>query len=721
MLVNTTDLKLLDQANNIIEFPSLANSLYFPATLADTYNPSLVVRNQTDIIRLTELNGFVAIKDGVVNPNSYFQTTPTRITLKNGYYIELQSKIFSGSPLITYYLYDLYDNYGNLIGDGESFVRNDQIGTGNDQFRDAGVVALYDDTNDRYLIGSFATRLQSGYTYVDFYFATSSNYGLNATTVFITGALPPEYTWEPFDMLNGNGGQYRCKLTMINADKIGDYTTPIVTSDPDDFDRISEQASLLSYFQNAPLGEPVTVAWSGDNWLTMTATKNPEPDTKDYLLDLRFRYALTESIIYSYTARIQLEDYRHIPYLSFIVDDENEVAVFDCVTYYSASQSDPDPHWGYLGRNQTEAAMHALWLWLQASIVTPESDSPYNGGTTDNGGEGGNPIPQDDMPKPSLPSLDAANLGFFTVYNFTDSDETQLQAIADFLWSDNVLDNFKKYFNNFSDNIFALYILPYTPATLPTKNFKVGRMESEDITGVKYLVSRYVDLPMGEVRVDPRWTSYVDYAPYTRFELYLPGIGIHSIDADDIMSPANRNGVLNAEQGSVISLKYTLDLFTGIVVAFVFIAGQMRYQFSGKVGQTIPISGENYSSMVTAFISGAASLASTIASGGLSAPLAGAAVAGTIAAQKPEVYRSGNMSGDVSLMSERTPYLIRHVPNKPEIAEQEKFTGFPSYKTGKVRDFGGYLEALEIHVEELNCCEEERDKIRSLFKSGVIL
>lgn len=542
-------------------------------------------------------------------------------------------------------------------------------------------------------------------------------------SVYLNGVdiTPPSYDWVPFDALNGNGGQYRCKLTMINADKIGDYTIPIITSDRNDFDRISEQASLLSYFQNAPLGEPVTVAWSGDNWLTMTATKNPEPDTKDYLLNLQFRYALTDSIIYSYTARVQLEDYRHIPYLSFIVDDEAEVAVFDCVTYYSASVGDPDPHWGYLGREQTEAAMHALWLWLQGSIVTPESDSPFNGGTTDNGGEGGNPIPQDDMPRPSLPSLDAANLGFFTVYNFTESDETQLQDIAEFLWSDNVLDNFKKYFNNFSDNIFALYILPYTPATLPTKNFKVGRMESEDITGVKYLVSRYVDLPMGEVRVDPRWTSYVDYTPYTRFELYLPGIGIHSIDADDIMSPANRDGVLNAEQGSMISIKYTLDLFTGIVVAFVFIDGQMRYQFSGKVGQTIPITGENYSSMVSTFISGAASLASTIASGGLSAPLAGAAVAGTIAAQKPEVYRSGNMSGDVSLMSERTPYLIRHVPNKPEILEQEKFTGFPSYKTGKVRDFGGYLEALEIHVEELNCCEEERDKIRSLFKSGVIL
>lgn len=574
---------------------------------------------------------------------------------------------------------------------------------------------ILDETNNNvYFIHSWGANSQV---------ATASSWSSGSISMsdFLSGSTPIVYNWEAFDTLNGNGGQYRCKLTMINADKIGDYTTPIVTSDRDDFDRISEQASLLSYFQNAPLGEPVTVAWSGDNWLTMTATKNPEPDTKDYLLNLQFRYALTESIIYNYTARIQLEDYRHIPYLSFIVEDEQELAVFDCVTYYSASQSDPDPHWGYLGREQTDAAMHALWLWLHDSIGDPESDSPFNGGTTDNGGEGGNPTPQDDMPRPSLPSLNAANLGFFTVYNFTDSDETQLQAIAQFLWSDNVLDNFKKYFNNFSDNIFALYILPYTPSTLPTKNFKVGRLESETITGVKYLVSRYVDIPMGEVKVDPRWTSYVDYSPYTRFELYLPGIGIHSIDADDIMSPANSDGVLNFEQGSLISIKYTVDLFTGIVVAFVFINGQMRYQFSGKVGQTIPISGENYNSMVTAFITGAASLASSIASGGLSAPLAGAAVAGTITAQKPDVYRSGNMSGDVSLMSEKTPYLIRHVPNKPEIIEQERYTGFPSYKTGKVKDFGGYFEAEEIHVEGISCTEDERDELIELFKSGVIL
>lgn len=627
----------------------------------------------------------------------------------------------------------------SITGDTVYCCDNTWIGKESAQVNSSGFAGLPTNSNRWYFYDENSCDRSSQSTYDNNFTVNDRRYiapwGLSSTyptiavlldysgTVYLNevNITIPTYIWHPFDTLNGNSGQYRCKLTMINEDKIGDYTTPTITSDIGDFDRISEQASLLSYFQNAPLGEPVTVAWSGDNWLTMTVTKNPEPDTKDYLLNLQFRYALTQSIIYSYNARIQLEDYRHIPYLSFILDDDEEVAVFDCVTYYSASAGDPNPHWGYLGRNQTEAAMHALWLWLQDSLGSPESDSPFNGGTTDNGGEGGNPTPQDDMPRPSLPSLDAANLGFFTVYNFTDSDETQLQSIADFLWSDNVLDNFKKYFTNFSDNIFALYILPYTPSTLPTKNFKVGHMESETITNVKYLVSRYVDIPMGKVKVDPRWTSYVDYSPYTRFELYLPGIGIHSIDADDIMSPANSNGVLKRTQGSTISIKYTLDLFTGIVVAFVFIDSQMRYQFSGKVGQTIPISGENYNSMVTAFITGAASLASSIASGGLSAPLAGAAVAGTITAQKPEVYRSGNMSGDVSLMSERTPYLIRHVPNKPKIIKQERYTGFPSYKTGKVKDFGGYFEAVEIHVEGISCTEDERDELIELFKSGVIL
>ena len=534
------------------------------------------------------------------------------------------------------------------------------------------------------------------------------------------------YSWKPFDTLKGK--QYTIPLTMINEDKIGDYETATITTLSSDFDRISESASLLPIFQNTPVGQMVTVAYSGDNWVTMQAQQNPDPDTHDFLLDLKFRMASTQSIIYTYTARVQLDTYLQYPYLSFIVDDEEEVAIFDCVTYYESSASLQEPHWGYIGRSQTEAEMHALWLWLQPSKDAEEPENPYVDGTDDNGGEGGNPSPQTHLPLPSLPTEGGLDLGLFTVYNFDSSNKSMLNSIAAFLWSDDVLDNFKKYFNNFSDNILALYILPYTPANLPTKAFKVGRVTSDTITAAPYLTSRFVDIDMGSVEVKPRWTSYIDYSPYTKFEIYLPGIGIESLDADDIMSPANSDGELVDQQGSVISLKYRLDLCTGFIVAYIFINDEMRYQYSGKVGMNVPITGENYNAMIQAFITGGSLVAGTLVKGGLSAPLtaslangAASAVAGTVNAQKPDVYRSGNMGGDASMMACQNPYLIRHVPNKPKIEEQEVFTGFPSYKTGTLSEFDGYTECIEAHVEGISCTETERDMIIDLLKNGVIL
>mgnify|MGYP006864391778 CR=1 FL=1 len=53
-------------------------------------------------------------------------------------------------------------------------------------------------------------------------------------------------------------------------------------------------------------------------------------------------------------------------------------------------------------------------------------------------------------------------------------------------------------FNNFSDNIISLYVLPYKPSNLPTKGFKVGGLDSTDLAlaSVEYITSRFVTLDM---------------------------------------------------------------------------------------------------------------------------------------------------------------------------------------------------------------------------------
>lgn len=530
----------------------------------------------------------------------------------------------------------------------------------------------------------------------------------------------PPIMWTAWDQISGNNGQYRCNLTKIKDSKITVGTTTTDGAESD-FDRIGSQSSIWAIFQNMSVGSEKIVAWSGVNWMTLTLVDNGIPDTYTFVFKF-YAPAISETTPF-YTISRTITYGGSVPtrdlWLSFAYDNAQQVAVFLPVTYDTGTLQ-PGYEWG--GVSATSDEMLYLYLWLQASGAgTPEY--PYDTGTTDNGGNPGGPQPGDHMPTPGVPTLSGMSSGMFTVYNPTN---TQLEQIAAFLWSDNVIDNIKKYFNNFADNIIALYVLPCKLSNLPAKSFKVGNMQSDTITGVEYLTQRFTAVDMGSVYIKNVFDSYLDYSPFTKFELYLPGIGLQTLSADDIAAPTDPDtGTLKAVEGSTISLTYNVDLMTGLVVAMVKINGELKYQFSGKVGYSIPLTGANYTQMATGFITAAAGLVGAAATGGLSAPLSaagvGAAVSGTVNAMKPEIHRGGNLSGDVSSMSERTPYIICHRPNKPLLENQERYTGFPSYKSGALSGFSGLTQVIDAHIEGISCTEAERAEILNLLKSGVIL
>ena len=530
----------------------------------------------------------------------------------------------------------------------------------------------------------------------------------------------PNYNWTAWDQISGNNGQYRCNLTKIKSDYI---TVSSTTTDgtEEDFDRIGSQSSIWAIFQNMSVGAEKIVAWSGENWMTLTLVDAGIADTYNFVFKFYAPAISTTEAFYTLSRTITYGG--SVPtrdlWLSFAYDEEHQAAVFLPVTYDTGTLQ-PGYEWG--GVSATSDEMLYLYLWLQASGAgTPEY--PYDTGTTDNGGNPGGAQPGDHMPTPGVPTLSGMSSGMFTVYNPTN---TQLEQIGEFLWSANVIDNIRKYFNDFADNIIALYVLPCKLSNLPTKSFKVGNMQSDTITGVEYLTQRFTAVDMGSVYIKNVFDSYLDYSPFTKFELYLPGIGMQTLSADDIAAPTDPDtGTLKSVEGSTISVTYNIDLMTGLVVAMVKINGELRYQFPGKVGYSIPLTGANYTQMVTGFITAAAGLVGAAATGGLSAPLSaagvGAAVSGTVNAMKPEIHRGGNLSGDVSSISERTPYIICHRPNKPLLENQERYTGFPSYKSGALSEFSGLTQVIDAHIEGISCTEAERAEILNLLKGGVIL
>lgn len=624
-------------------------------------------------------------------------------------------------------------------------------------YNNCGVLYLYNSqVNKAAKVNVRSNSLTGGFS-----FSTFDSFPLMSGTENVFNNIHPR-VWAPFEQLNGNSGQFRMNLTQIKDEEIGDYTQTTLDSDGSKLKVISNQSSLLPFFQNILLGSEEKIAWAGQNYLTMKAELDSSVTAYlQYKITLKFYY-LSGVEAYSQIGYIRYPNTTSFstiyPYLSIIYDDENEVAVLDLV-YYDINETPGvatirrymygSVTWSTISPSDQE--MYQLWVWLHGIDTDWESDDPYDTGSEDNGGDGGNPRPQDDIESPDVPSISGLDVGMVTIYNPSD---TQLEAISDFLWTDNVIDNFKKYFNNFSDNIIGLYTLPYTPTNLPTKAFTVGKMTSETILNVPYLTARYVKINMGSYQVRPRWTSYLDYSPYTKIHIYLPGIGIQALDTDDIMSPSNKEGTLNENQGCLLELEYMLDLYTGLIVAFLYttVEGRksMKYQFSGKVGAEIPITGIDRTNMIKGLIGLGTGLTAAVVTGGLSAPMvaaspavqkgtvdfgtkmsaqmsgaaggiASSAVAGTVNAMKPEVHRSGNLTGDVSMMSYQTPYLIISSPNKPRLVNQSMFTGFPSYKSGKLNEFSGFTQVIEVHVEGIPCTEVEREMIISMLKEGVIL
>ena len=546
----------------------------------------------------------------------------------------------------------------------------------------------------------------------------------------LMGHIQPEFTWSSVPAISGKNGIL--SLTMIKDDKIEEGTTTHQILPEENIERYTDQSNMRKLCLNHVVNEWFTCAESGLNYMQLRYNYG---GVDNDILVIEFKiinhYGEGNNQYYAevYSGSIyqppSLDGLRDA-FLAFIIDDENEVAQFDPVTHYQLSSTTPPlfgVDYGYLQPNDQQMA--GIYYFLKGSPEDIDEDDPYSTGSEGDGGDGNPYQPQDHLGLSAKPTKSGLNLGVVTLYNPSDSE---LASIAQFLWSDDTLENFKKYFNNFADNLMALYVLPVAPeaAAKASKVFKVGNLVSSDpsLQSVNYITDRYADIDMGSFYLKRKWDSYLDVSPYTKLEIYLPYCGTHQLNTDEIVYPANMEGFLPTTPQDDIELKlnYRIDLVTGNIVATLFINGENRYQFTGKCGMSIPLTGANYNNMVQGAITAGAGFAATIASGGLTAPLtASAAVSGTVMATKPDVYRSGNLSGDVSMLGYDTPYLIKTIPNKPKLTNQENYTGLPSYKKDLLGNFSGYTEVIEAHIDNVSCTDAERDKIMAYLKGGVLI
>lgn len=306
---------------------------------------------------------------------------------------------------------------------------------------------------------------------------------------------------------------------------------------------------------------------------------------------------------------------------------------------------------------------------------------------------------------PTVPALSAYNTNLITIFN---PSMAQLNALGNYLWSSGFdVDAFKKIFADPMDCILGLSIVPVAVPIGGTKELKVGNIG----TGVSmsYAGTQFVTVDCGSISILKYWGSYLDYEPYTKAEIYLPYIGMRPISVDDIM-------------GEIVSVVYHVDILSGACVAYVKVGSSVLYSYIGQCSCGIPVTSTQFSNILNGVLGIAGAVGTLVATGGASAPLSVSGVASSaVNALKPDIERSGSMSGTGGMLGIQKPYLVVTRPRQAVPLNQNTFMGYPSFVNMKLSDLHGYTEVESIHLENVPAMEEELNEIERLLKSGVIM
>ena len=340
---------------------------------------------------------------------------------------------------------------------------------------------------------------------------------------------------------------------------------------------------------------------------------------------------------------------------------------------------------------------------------TPSGGSGLNPGSSGGLGGGGTFNGQSTpIPLPGLPSLSGIGSGFCGLFN---PSAAQLNALARFMWSDDFVTNIVKLFGDPMDVILGLNIVPVKPSTSGSAEVTAGFIS----TGVSMPVvaSQYAQVDCGSIDVKEYWGSCLDYSPYTQAQIFLPYIGTHQLDVDEIMD-------------KTIHLIYNIDILSGSCVACLQCGDSTLYTFNGSCASSIPVTGQNFNTIISTAVQLAAGVGSFVASGGSMIGAAigageGALTAAASGGMKPTVQHSGSVQATNGLLGIQTPYLIFTLPTQSVPENQNEYLGYPSNMTLLLSNCTGYTKCAEIHLVNIPATKPELDELESLLKRGVLI
>lgn len=351
--------------------------------------------------------------------------------------------------------------------------------------------------------------------------------------------------------------------------------------------------------------------------------------------------------------------------------------------------------------------------------VSEADDDPYSGDDSD-GDDGGTSNWDDESeenPLPPDPGLSAVDTGFITLFK---PSVNELKNLADYLWSGAFdIATFKKIFADPMDCILGLSIVP---VAIPSVGGVVSVGNISTGVSMPKCTTQYVTVNCGSVFLKESRKSYLDYAPYSKLTIFLPYCGMFDLNIDEFQS----------EEGTYIGVKYKVDILSGGCVAFILRGDTVVEEHAGQCSMSVPITGHDFTNTIQALcstVSQVGGLMSAVGGGGNLTPTqvqghaiqSVANIAGTVAAAKPTIQKSGAIASANGIISLQKPFILIERPKLSAPSYQNAYTGYPSNKTLSVGSCSGFTQFQIIHLEGIPMTDEERNELEGLMLGGIIV
>ena len=278
----------------------------------------------------------------------------------------------------------------------------------------------------------------------------------------------------------------------------------------------------------------------------------------------------------------------------------------------------------------------------------------------------------------------------------------RLQSLGNFLFSSSFLDNILLINNSPIENILSIKALPFTIGGT-TETIKLGNVDT-GINGEK--CSECLKYTLGSFTINEKYHSFLDYAPFTSVEIYLPFIGLCDLD-------------INVLVNRTITINYIVDCITGSLKVQLLYNSKPLYQFNGTIGVDIPIASSNRAQVELGLLSSGIGAISSIASGNIM----GAVYSGlNMASSQYHTNTSGCASANTEFHNNRTCYVIVNRPKADTISSYNSTHGKPCNLSKRLGNLHGMTKVNKnVQLKNISCTEEERNLLRELLTNGIIL